>query len=37
VATTLDALRRHAPADTDAVRRLPPLVAFSVECDAARS
>ena len=29
VATTLDALRQHAPADADAVRRLPPLVAFS--------
>jgi len=29
VATTLHALRRHAPADADAVRRAPPLVAFS--------
>jgi dGTPase len=29
VATTQGLLRRHAPADADAVRRAPPLVAFS--------
>ena len=29
VATTRAALAQHAPADADAVRRLPPLVAFS--------
>ncbi len=30
VATTRAALLQHVPADADAVRRLPPLVAFSV-------
>ena len=37
VATTLAALRLHAPVDADAVRSAPPLVAFSIEMrDAAR-